>query len=108
MAVSAGHASYGNKPAALEIGNSKGRGRPNSGVIGLIEGVHIIIGQSTSLAVNRNLPVIPSVQAITRAEPNATIPRRQNGRNEVIRQTLRDRNCRDGEVAKAVETIVSG
>ena len=33
-----------------------------------------------SLAVNRDLPVVPSVQAIRRAKPNAAIPGRQNGR----------------------------
>jgi hypothetical protein len=78
-------------------------------VIVLEEGLHGIIRQSTvSLAVNRNLPVIPSVQAVASAEPNAAIRGRQDGPDVVIRQTLLDRNRGGSEVAKTVEAIKSG
>ena len=62
----------------------------------------------TPLAVNRHLPVIPSVQAIGSAKPNAAIPGRQDGPNNGTRQTLLDRYCGDGKVAKTVEAVGSG
>src|SRR5712691_8727888 len=82
---------------------------PNSSAVVLKEGRHTIIRQSTaSLAVNRISPVLPSVQAIIRAKPNAAIRGRQDRHNGVIRQTLLDRNGCDREAAKAVEAITRG
>jgi hypothetical protein len=43
-----------------------------------------------SLAINRCLSFIPSVQAIGRAEPHTAIPRGQNGGNALAGQTLLD------------------
>src|ERR1700722_15035438 len=130
--LSGGNAADGNEAAILEVGNPPTRGDPNSAVIVLKEGFRAIVWQSTignfahcslaawapklllirarrqaavSLAVSLNLSVTPSVQAITSPEPNATIPRGQDGPNERIRQTLLDRNRGDGEIAKAVESI---
>jgi hypothetical protein len=61
-------------------------------------------GLCASLTVNRNLVVIPSVQALIRGQPNASIPGRQNGSN-AVGQTLSDRDRGDGEVAKAVQAV---
>ncbi len=99
---------YGNKPAILEVGNPSSRGDPNSSAIILKEGGCIVWQSAVSLAVDRNLAVIPSVQAIGSTEPNAAIPGRQDRPNAGIGQTLLDRNRRDGEVSKAVEAIQGG
>jgi hypothetical protein len=102
----AGHGGYWNKAALLEVGHPVMGGNPNSTMIVLKERIHVIIRQSTiSLAVNRNLPVVPSVQAIPGAKPDAAIPGRQDGHNGSIRQTLLYGNRGDGKVAKAVEAI---
>jgi len=122
-----GHGAHGNEPVRVENGDSTKRCDPNLPAIILREGVHLIIRQSTSsnlshrpplpgnslgstalgrctsLAVNRDLPVIPPVQAVIRADPNAAVARRQNGLNASARQTLLDGNRGDGEAAKAVE-----
>jgi hypothetical protein len=85
------------------------RGDPNSPAIVLKDGIHGVIRQSTvSLAVNRNLPVIPSVQAIRSAKPNAAILGCENGPNEGVRQTLLARNRSHREVANAVDAIPGG
>lgn len=102
----AGQVGYVSKPAILKVGNAAVRGDPNSPVNVLKEGLDGIVGQSTALrVVSRDAPVIPSIQAIARAEPNAAVPGRQDGRSEGIRQPLLDGNRRGGEVAKAVEPI---
>src|SRR5580693_7013751 len=88
MSVLAGHTSYGNKPVILEVGNPATRGDPNSPAVVLKEGLHILIRQTTPLVVNRNLPVVPPVQAMNRAKPNAAIARRQNRPSPAIRQAL--------------------
>jgi hypothetical protein len=63
----------------------------------------------TLTAVDRNLTVFPSVQAIKIGNPNAAIPGRQDGRNVVgVRQTLLGGNSDDSQVAKAVEAISCG
>ena len=110
MHVSAGHAADGNKPAILEVGDPAHAWRPKFARDHPERGTPTPSSwQSTaSLAVNRNLPVLPSVQAIDSAKPNAAIPGRQNGHNVGIRQTLLHRNRGDGEVAKAVEAISGG
>src|SRR5271166_6198044 len=94
MHESTGRRAYRNKPIALEVGNPTMRGNPDSPAIILRQRTNLIVRQSTigylahrprgtrsprrglgpSLAVNRNLPVLPSVQAITCAEPNTAIP----------------------------------
>jgi hypothetical protein len=109
MYVSGGHVPYRSKPAILEIGNAATRGDANAPSIILKDGLHGIVRQSTtSLAINRNVAVIPSVQAITTTEPNAAVLGPQDGRNEGIGQPLLHRNRGDGKVAKAVETITVG
>src|SRR5277367_5702037 len=75
------HATYGNKPAVLEVGKRASRRDPNSPAIILEERVRIIRQSTASLAIDRNLPVIPSVQAITRSQPNAAVPGRQDRPN---------------------------
>jgi len=97
---------YGNKPSVLEVGNPATRGDPNSPAAVLEEGLHGIIRQSTgSLPENRNLPVLPSVQTVNCAKPNAAIAGRQDGNNCGIRQTLFHRTRGDGEVSKTVESV---
>src|ERR1700722_13433725 len=105
---STGHSTHGNKPAILQVGNPAERGDPNSSALVLKEGKHITRQSAASLAINRNPPVIPSVQAIESAKPNAAIPGRQNRLNEGVRQTLLYRDRGDGEVAKAVEAVTRG
>src|SRR5271166_5275833 len=106
---SVGHSADGNKPAILEIGKPAIRGNPDSPAVILKQGPHHIVRQSTApLAVDRNLPVIPPVQSIASAKPNAAIPGRQDGPDGGARQTLFDRNRGDGDVAKAVEASAGG
>jgi hypothetical protein len=126
--VSTGHAAYGDKPAILEVGNAATRRYPNAPPIILTKGLHGVIWQSivgyiahiefssgvtarglcTPFTVNRNLPVVPSVQAIISAKPNAAISGRYDGPNNRVRQTLFHRNRGDSEGAKAVEAIFCG
>src|SRR5271166_1279829 len=109
MHGSLGHTAYGNKVAILEVGNSAPGGDPNAPVIVLKEGPHPIVRQSTaSLSVNRNLAVVPFVQAVKSAKPNAPIPGRQYRPNPGIGQTLLHGDRGDGEFAKAVKAIMSG
>ena len=96
---SGGHGTQGNKSVRLENRDAVWRCDPNLPAIILKEGVHFIIRQSTSrnlphrparsgksagptarrlhtsLAVNRDLPVIPPVQTVIRADPNAAVAR---------------------------------
>src|SRR6266496_4625833 len=84
------HAVQGNKPAIVEIHNAAPHENPNSPSIVLIQGLQLIIRQSTvddlahrprgnsirylsrflSTAVDGNLPVFPSIQAVKRDEPH--------------------------------------
>src|SRR6516225_1537177 len=54
---------------------------------------------------NRNLSIVPSVQATTSGQPDASIPVCQNRPYFVIRQPLAYSKRGDGKVAKAVQTI---
>src|SRR5580692_5375236 len=102
--VSAGHTTHGNKPAILQVGDPVERGDPNSPAFVLKEGIHIAQQSAASFPINRNPPIVPLVQAIESAQPNAAIPGRQDGPNGAVgRQTLLRRDRGDGEVAKAVE-----
>src|SRR5258708_20630126 len=86
---------YGNKPSILKVGSSILGKSPNSAAIVLKERLHTVIRQSAidrlahigfsflfcagpclcgSLAVNRDLTVIPPVQTIRSAKPNAAVP----------------------------------
>src|ERR1700682_5876473 len=87
---------HGDKPAILKVGSPTLSERPNSPAIVLKERLHTIIRQSTidhlvhvgfsfpfgaatppvcaSLTVNRDLPVIPSVQTVRSAKPNTAVP----------------------------------
>src|SRR5580700_231326 len=104
MPVLAGHPTYVNKAVILEISNPAIGGDPNSPALVLKEGLDGVIRQpAASLAVNSDLPVLPPVQAFTSAKPNAAISGRQDGPNSGNRQALFTGNCRDREVAKAVE-----
>ena len=56
---------------------------------------------------NRDLSVVPSVQAAKGSKPNASVLVSQNGRNE-IRQTLFRSSGGGGKVAKAVKAVDGG
>ena len=111
------HGANGNKPVRLEQGHAAIRGDPQIPAIVLKKGVHLVIRQPiacdvpprhhlcASLTVSRDVPFVPSVQAIIRAEPHGSIGRRENGRHATAGQTFLERNRRDGEFAKAVEAI---
>ena len=102
--MSGGHAVDRSKPAALERGNGAPRGNPDAPGPILKDGLHGIIRQATlALAIDRNAPVAPSVQAITGAQPHAAIPRRQDGPYERIGQPLLHGNRGDGDLAKTIE-----
>src|SRR5690242_3073756 len=51
------------------------------------------------------MPVIPSVQSTKSAEPNTSIPVRENGSDEGVKQALVRRKRGDGKVAKPVEAV---
>src|SRR5262249_51386857 len=103
---SAGNGAYRNKPVIFKVAEPTNRGDPNSPAIILkqrmrVKSVELPVsfvaagywlcaapGLRAALAVNRNLPVIPSVQAVTGAEPDAAIPGCQNGPDDGRRQTL--------------------
>src|SRR5262249_31538374 len=55
---------------------------------------------------NRELSILPPVQATSSSEPNTSIPVSKNGRDAGVRQTLL-RSQRDyGKFAKAIETFI--
>ena len=86
---------YRDKPAIFKVGSPTLRECPNSPAIVLKERLHTVIRQSTighlahvefsflfgpaapalcaSLTVNRDLPVIPSVQTVGSAKPNTAV-----------------------------------
>src|SRR6202035_4963832 len=71
--LSAGNGAYRNKPVILQVAEPSLRGDPNSPAIILKEGIGVISIQFPVLfsgAVNRNLPVSPSVQATIGADPH--------------------------------------
>jgi hypothetical protein len=94
MHYSARKAAYGNKPIILHVADPATRGDPNSPAIILKKRIWVMSvqfasasvvpgrwlcaapGRGAALAENRNLPVIPSVQALIGAKPNASIPSR--------------------------------
>ena len=65
---SAGHPTHGDKPAIIEVGDPAERRDPNSPAFVLKQGLHIAQQSAASLPINRNPPVIPSVQAIESAK----------------------------------------
>ena len=112
----------GNKPARLQEGNPVLRPDPHLSAMVLKEGPRLIrqptVGDlpnrawrtsahaiQASIAVHRDLAVIPSIQPVRRAQPKAAIPRRQNGKNPSTRQTLRFRKRWDGDFAKPVQAF---
>ena len=103
--LSGRHTAHRNKPAIIVVSDSAKRGDPNSPAFVLKERIRITRQSAVSLPISRNPPVIPSVQTISRAEPNAAIPGRQDRPNDSIRQALLHGDCGDGEVAKAVEAV---
>ncbi len=99
---------HGNKPAVRKVGKSMTRKRPDSSAIILKERLHRVIRQSTRLPENCHLSVVPSIQTIGSAHPNASIVRRQHGPIVIGRQTLFHGNGGDGELPKAVEPSIGG
>src|SRR5262249_29391102 len=115
----------GNKPAVLEIGDAAKCRDPESPVAILEEIAYAIIrkpaieylassctpclaplplcGALAWRAVNRDVPAIPSAQAIKRAKPDAAISGRENRPRSGTRQTLIRGHRADREIAKAIE-----
>src|SRR5215469_4344769 len=100
-----GNAAYGSKSVLLEGSDPRIRGNPDLPAITLKQRIR---GESIEFPVsfhaagtgNRDLPVIPSVQAAIGAEPNASISVRQNSSDSGTRQTLLHGKHGDGKVAK--------
>src|SRR5215831_18640952 len=119
----AGHRGYATKPAILEKGNSMQSRNPDPPPVILIKGLQRITRQSivndlahspirsrasirgvASSAIDRDLAVIPSIQAIAAANPDAAIPGGQDG-SIAGRQTLLRSNRGDRVVPKTVQTV---
>jgi hypothetical protein len=106
----AGNAAYGSKSVILEVSDLDIRGYPDLPAIILKQRIW---GESIEFPVsfhavgtgNRDLTVIPSVQAAIGAEPNASIPVRQNRSDSGTRQSLLHGKRGDGKVAKAVKAV---
>src|ERR1700761_7097395 len=92
----AGNAADWKKPAILEVSNPATGGDPDTPAIILIEGLQIVLRQSISRSIDRNLPIVPSVQAIRRAHPDAAILGCKNGGDEDVGQTRLGRNRGNG------------
>src|SRR4030095_10389575 len=58
-----------------------------------------------SLAINRNLSFIPSIQAVSRAQPKTAIAGGENGKDPSAGETLLFGEGWDGKVAKLVQAI---
>ena len=101
------YAIYGNKPAVLEISKSVTRGHPDSPTIILKQRLWRIIRQSTCLAEDCRLSILPPGQTIVSANPNAPICGRSTD-EQIARQTLFHRNSSDGELSKPVESPSGG
>src|SRR5262249_53709425 len=108
-----GHGSAGNdacrsEPVILQIAEGAQRGNPNASAIILkkrvrIKSIQFSVRFATSGARNRDLPVLPSVQAATSGKPDASIPGRQDRSYDGARQTLVHSQRSDRKVAEAVE-----
>src|SRR5271154_5993125 len=80
-----GHGGYSSESAIFEVGDAVVGGNPNSPLTILKERIHYIVRQSTaSLAVDSNPPIVPSVQTIPCAKPDAAIPVRQDRHDRSI------------------------
>src|SRR5262249_9821599 len=104
----AGNAAYRIEAVILQVADAAKRSDPDSPAIILKErmrSMSIEVAVGCAGAGNRNLPVIPSVQAARSCEPNASVPVCQNSPYVVIRQALFCSEGRDGKIAKAVEAI---
>src|SRR5215470_12245689 len=76
----AGNAACGNKPVILQVTEVARRDDPYSPAAILKQRkktAGVPMGIRAAFAVNRNLPIIPPVQAANNAEPNASIVVRQ-------------------------------
>src|SRR4030095_11448465 len=58
-----------------------------------------------SLAINRNLSFIPSIQAVSRAQPKTDIAGGENGKDPSAGETLLFGEGWDGKIAKLVQAI---
>ena len=108
MGLSAGHALRGNKPAVRKPGKSLTREGPDSSAIVLKDRLRRIIRQSTRLAEDGHVSVIPPVQTIGGANPNAAISRCQHGPDIIAGQALFHGNGGDGELSEAVQSSIGG
>src|SRR5215469_14820475 len=105
-----GDASYRNKLVILEVSDPGIRRYPDLPTIILKqrirgESIEFPVSFHTAGTGNRDLPVIPPVQAAIGAEPNASIPVRQNRSDSGTRQSLLHGKRGDGKVAKPVKTV---
>src|SRR5271163_2591694 len=79
MHDSAGRRTHRNETATFEVSDAAKGGDPDSAAVILKQGMGAILRQPVALAVNRYQARVPSVQAIARANPNATVPGSQDG-----------------------------
>src|SRR5262249_62115882 len=93
----------------LKITKNEQRRNPHTTIIIMKKRFREIIRYHAAVvashAINVDAPVPPSVQAGMCAEPDAAIPISQDGVDIGTRQAWLLRECRHGEVAKAVETV---
>src|SRR5262245_30376229 len=111
MHGSAGNAAYGDKTVILQVADAAKRRDPDSPAMILkkrtgVESVEFADWFGAATARNRNLSIVPSVQATTSRQPNASIPVCQNRLYRVIRQPLAHSKPGDSKVAKAVQAII--
>src|SRR5712691_9760444 len=98
------NAAHRNKAAVLQVADAMSGGDQDSAILILKKGIRNVV-QPRADTIGFNLPVNPSVQAARSAEPDASIPRGQNGSNATIGQTLLSSQRGDSKLAKSVETV---
>ena len=84
------------------------RERPDSPSIILKQGLRCIIRQSTCLAEDGRLSILPPGQTLVSANPNAPIRGCEHGLSSIARQTLFHRNSSHGQLSKPVESSSGG
>src|SRR5262249_53525460 len=87
------NAAYRIKAVILKVADAAKCGDPDSPAIILKKGtramaVEFAVGVAAAGAGNRDLTVIPSVQAARSCEPNASVPICQNGLHMIVRRPL--------------------
>src|SRR6185312_11856637 len=94
------HSGDRNKPTAVEEADTTECRDDDSPAFILKQGLHAAVA-----TMGIDLAIFPPCQIVTTAKPDGAIAGGQHGTDQIVGQALFDRECDDGEYAKAVEAV---